>query len=104
MAPSAITTEKILTNNIYTTKNGKFAQKKYGGKRYEDYLTRASKDLVLDVMKTQATRINGDTCEAGEEDAFYVADLGEVYRQHLRWKLSLPRVKPFYGQYNHDSV
>jgi ornithine decarboxylase len=26
-----------------------------------------------------------------------VADLGEVYRQHLRWKLNLPRVKPFYG-------
>jgi ornithine decarboxylase len=27
-----------------------------------------------------------------------VADLGEVYRQHLRWKLNLPRVRPFYGE------
>jgi hypothetical protein len=27
-----------------------------------------------------------------------VADLGEVYRQHLRWKRNLPRVKPFYGK------
>jgi ornithine decarboxylase len=27
-----------------------------------------------------------------------VADLGDVYRQHLRWKLNLPRVKPFYGE------
>ena len=31
------------------------------------------------------------------EDAFYVADMGEVYRQHLRWKMNLARVKPFYG-------
>jgi hypothetical protein len=27
-----------------------------------------------------------------------VADLGEVYRQHLRWKRNLPRIKPFYGK------
>jgi len=25
------------------------------------------------------------------------ANLGEVYRQHMRWKLNLPRVKPFYA-------
>jgi ornithine decarboxylase len=34
----------------------------------------------------------------GEEDAFFVADLGEVYRQHLRWKKNLGRVKPHYGK------
>ena len=57
----------------------------------------ASKTLVQKVMKEQIARIDVDTCEPGEEDAFYVADMGEVYRQHLRWKMNLARVKPFYG-------
>ncbi|OZJ04325.1 hypothetical protein BZG36_03159 [Bifiguratus adelaidae] len=30
-------------------------------------------------------------------DAFYVADLGEVWRQHWRWKELLPRIEPFYA-------
>lgn len=29
--------------------------------------------------------------------AFFVADLGEVYRQHVRWMEHLPRVLPFYA-------
>jgi len=57
----------------------------------------ASKALIQKVLKEQVARINTDTCEPGEEDAFYVADLGEVYRQHLRWKMNLSRVKPFYA-------
>ncbi|KIW71932.1 hypothetical protein PV04_00158 [Phialophora macrospora] len=57
----------------------------------------ASKALIQKVLKEQIARINVDTCEPGEEDAFYVADLGEVYRQHLRWKMNLARVKPFYA-------
>ena len=35
--------------------------------------------------------------EDDEDDSFFVADLGEVYRQHARWHKCLPRVKPFYG-------
>ncbi|RKP34875.1 pyridoxal-dependent decarboxylase [Dimargaris cristalligena] len=31
------------------------------------------------------------------EDAFFVADLGEVYRQYLQWRQLLPRVEPFYA-------
>ncbi|EXJ81360.1 ornithine decarboxylase [Capronia epimyces CBS 606.96] len=57
----------------------------------------ASKALIQKVLKEQIARVDVDTCEPGEEDAFYVADLGEVYRQHLRWKLNLGRVKPFYA-------
>ena len=60
----------------------------------------ASKALIQKVLKEQIARINVDTCEPGEEDAFYVADLGEVYRQHLRWKINLGRVKPFYGEFH----
>ena len=37
--------------------------------------------------------------EKTEDDssAFFVADLGEVYRQHLRWQRGLPRVIPHYA-------
>ncbi len=37
---------------------------------------------------------------AGEPDAekaFFVADLSQVYRQHVRWKHHLPEIEPFYG-------
>lgn len=30
-------------------------------------------------------------------DALFVGDLGEVYRQHVRWKALLPRVETFYA-------
>lgn len=58
----------------------------------------AAKHLVLDVLKKRAAEVDVDCCGPGEEDAFYVADMGEVYRQHLRWKMQLGRVKPFYGR------
>ena len=58
-----------------------------------------AKALVQRVLREHISRVNTDECEAGEEDAFYVADLGEVYRQHLRWKMNLTRVKPFYGKF-----
>ncbi|KAK1142806.1 Ornithine decarboxylase [Aspergillus melleus] len=57
----------------------------------------AAKELVLDVLKKRAAEVDVDRCGPGEEDAFYVADMGEVYRQHLRWKMNLGRVKPFYA-------
>ena len=41
--------------------------------------------LAADAQKTNA------------EAAFFVADLSQVYRQHLRWKACLPNVEPFYG-------
>ncbi|KAJ2743693.1 Ornithine decarboxylase [Coemansia sp. BCRC 34301] len=35
--------------------------------------------------------------QTGAEDAFFVADLGEVARQHAQWSKLLPRVQPFYA-------
>lgn len=48
-------------------------------------------------MNQRIEGIDTDICDVGEEDAFFVADMGEVYRQHLRWKSNLKRVKPHYG-------
>jgi ornithine decarboxylase len=67
----------------------------------EDTLSQSSltaKDMVLEVLKKRAAEVDVDHCGPGEEDAFYVADMGEVYRQHMRWKMNLGRVKPFYGR------
>jgi len=38
-----------------------------------------------------------DAQKANAEAAFFIADLGQVYKQHLRWKECLPNVEPFYG-------
>lgn len=56
------------------------------------------KQLIGNALKERVQNIDHDVCEPGDEDTFFVADLGEVYRQHMRWKLNLPRVKPFYGK------
>jgi ornithine decarboxylase len=98
MAPSAITTtyEETYESKRYSD-TLKLITNNNGGK-YNPILGLTSKEAVLDVLREQIAKINVDSCQPGEEDAFYVADLGEVYRQHLRWKMNLNRVKPFYGK------
>lgn len=32
-----------------------------------------------------------------DRDAFYVCDLGDLVKKHLRWAKALPRVTPFYA-------
>lgn len=54
--------------------------------------------MVKHALLQRVDSIDTDICEPGEEDAFFVADVGEVYRQHLRWKMNLKRVKPHYGK------
>lgn len=65
-----------------------------------DYGKEYGKTLTKDVLKGRIEAIDTDTCAAGDEDAFFVADMGEVYRQHLRWKMNLKRVKPHYGTFS----
>jgi ornithine decarboxylase len=57
-----------------------------------------SKKLIGEALQKRVEAVDHDTCSVGDEDAFFVADLGEVYRQHLRWKKNLARVKPHYGK------
>ena len=58
------------------------------------------KNLMKNALEERIGAIDTDTCAAGDEDAFFVADMGEVYRQHLRWKMNLKRVKPHYGAFS----
>lgn len=57
----------------------------------------AGRALAKETLRQRVESIDTDACEAGQEDAFFVADMGDVYRQHLRWKKKLKRVKPHYG-------
>ena len=59
--------------------------------------TAMNKAMIGQALKNHIDQIDGDTCEVGDEEAFFVADLGEIYRQHLRWKMNLGRVKPHFG-------
>lgn len=56
------------------------------------------KQIVGEALRQRIDAVDGDQCLPGEEDTFFVADLGEVYRQYQRWKMNLPRVRPFYGE------
>jgi ornithine decarboxylase len=57
------------------------------------------KHIIGDALRHRVESVDHENCQPGDEDTFFVADLGEVYRQHMRWKLNLPRVKPFYGEF-----
>lgn len=89
MAPSATTPTTQYASIDLNEKSLKVNTCNYG-KEYGKTLTREK-------LKGRVETLDTDTCEAGEEDAFFVADMGEVYRQHLRWKINLRRVKPHYG-------
>jgi ornithine decarboxylase len=95
MAPSAITnTEEYAPIQIHN-------ETIYKCSTYIENLNKngeTAKALIGNALQQRINTINHEVCEAGDEDAFFVADMGEVYRQHLRWKLNLPRVKPHYGK------
>jgi ornithine decarboxylase len=42
--------------------------------------------------------------EMEQDNAFAICDLGDVYRQYLKWVRHLPRVKPFYGKKKNKST
>ena len=95
MAPSALYLEENLNlsaNDITKPVNTILAN---GYLNVRDH--HGSHTLIGQAFKQRIDDIDDDTCDVGGEDAFFVADLGEVYRQHLRWKVNLNRVQPHYG-------
>ena len=44
------------------------------------------------------------SCLQDDKDAFYVADLGDVLKKHLRWARAMPRVQPFYAVKCNDGM
>ncbi|KAF9911931.1 hypothetical protein BX616_010461 [Lobosporangium transversale] len=52
---------------------------------------------VEQMLQARLASFDPNTEDAEVDNAFYVADMGEVYRQHLRWKALLPRIEPFFA-------
>ncbi|KAI9312369.1 pyridoxal-dependent decarboxylase [Dichotomocladium elegans] len=52
---------------------------------------------VQKVIKQKLEAMALEKLDADQGNAFFVGDLGEVYRQHLRWKSLLPRIDPFFA-------
>ncbi|NXS67894.1 DCOR decarboxylase, partial [Pandion haliaetus] len=44
-----------------------------------------------------------EVSSSDDKDAFYVADLGDIVKKHMRWHKTLPRVTPFYAVKCNDS-
>ena len=99
MAPSAI---DIFTNDYESLSLKKTTEfidnlSDYeGGAEIHDGVKEA-RQLIGAALQSHISNIDTDDCEPGAEDAFFVADLGEVYRQHKRWQKHLPRVTPHYA-------
>lgn len=51
-------------------------------------------DIIQRLVRERQSASDGDV---DAEKAFFVADLGDVWAQHMKWKQCLPRVQPFYA-------
>jgi len=98
MAPSAITLPPAFDAAPLYLRKQPLAEKHFAAPDVGYRETPDAKALIGEALLQRVQSINPDTCDAGEEDSFFVADLGEVYRQHLRWKRNLQRIKPHYGK------
>ncbi|EMC91106.1 hypothetical protein BAUCODRAFT_127023 [Baudoinia panamericana UAMH 10762] len=94
MAPSAVhaITEEYANLTIHPTYHVKPVSEEY----IQDGVDKA-KEVVAAALHKHIRAVDPHACEAGEEDAFFVADMGDVYRQHMRWKKNLTRVTPHYA-------
>ncbi|EDO18701.1 hypothetical protein Kpol_1055p58 [Vanderwaltozyma polyspora DSM 70294] len=54
-------------------------------------------EFIFNSLKKRIESINEDTCAPGEENSFFVCDLGELEKLYKNWKLELPNVQPFYA-------
>ncbi|KAF2156965.1 hypothetical protein K461DRAFT_220752 [Myriangium duriaei CBS 260.36] len=101
MAPSATSTTTLEDYGTLSLKTCDPYKKDAFVKKHVDEVANdgasLSRELIGNALQQRVKLINEDTCLPGEEDAFFVADMGHVYRQHVRWKKNLRRVQPHYA-------
>ena len=66
--------------------NGRMSDRVNGKIKTNGSVNETLREIVEDYGRTEE-----------REQAHFLVDLGEIYRQHIRWKTRLMRVKPFYG-------
>lgn len=69
----------------------------FDGSSFSPETTTFSKKLVGRALISEVENIDHDICEAGEEDSFFVADLGDVARSYRLWQEKLPMVQAHYA-------
>lgn len=52
---------------------------------------------IKDALQHHIDATSSELTDDDPDRSFFVADLGEIYRCYNKWKLWLPRIKPFYG-------
>lgn len=65
---------------------------------YDTQVEELSKKLVDYTIERHLARI-AKQARIGAVESFFVADLGQVIRQHRRWTQNLPGVQPHYGAF-----
>lgn len=73
-----------------------FLQLKYDPVLHENPHEQAH-EKIFNALKNRIEQVNGETCEPGDENSFFVCDLGEVQRLYQLWKQELPRIQPYYA-------
>lgn len=61
---------------------------------------RSVEEIALEKIQSNSNQ----KWDTDQENAFFIGDLGEVFRQHLRWKALLPRIEPFFGKFRSKNV
>lgn len=60
------------------------------------YRKTSPSDLIDLAIESRIARILKRSAIGGD-DPFFVADLGQIIRQHRRWLQNMPGIRPFYG-------
>lgn len=53
--------------------------------------------MIGEALKKRIESVDVSNCLPGEEDPFFVCDLGVIARNYAAWKTFLPRINPFYA-------
>ncbi|CUM66091.1 uncharacterized protein PRCAT00003745001 [Priceomyces carsonii] len=56
-----------------------------------------AKQLVGNALMHRISEVDHEVCDAGDEDSFFVCDLGEIYRSFQTWMSALSMVRPYYA-------
>jgi ornithine decarboxylase len=60
------------------------------------YRTTSPGDLIDLAIESHIARVVKRSVVGGD-GSFFVADLGQIIRQHRRWTHNMPGIRPFYG-------
>ncbi|KAK2766868.1 hypothetical protein FQN54_006182 [Arachnomyces sp. PD_36] len=61
-------------------------------------VTQIASDRLIDgAIRNRISQLEKSECTIRKDDPFFVADLGQVHRQHCRWTRCIPNIQPFYA-------